>query len=125
MSRERPLGHGESIYSMSRILDPNSLEFYAACGACGLEILMEEPFEPFVIIFADPDPIAYKILDPRAVVLCQTGAGLNYVVGLICNEVKGVRNAYPAHCIREIRRDCSTVKIPSADQGEWFTWSEL
>ncbi len=59
---------------MNRIIDPGSPEFCAAAGACGLDILLEEPFQPFLVTFANlyakaakpQGSIVYKILDPKA-----------------------------------------------------------
>ena len=64
----------------------------------GMDRLVEHPFKPFVIVFADlcsdssAPRIAYKILDPRAVAIEKFGAG--YKIGLAINEETGVLKTF-------------------------------
>jgi hypothetical protein len=70
---------------------PNTPDFWAALGACGLQEILDEPFIPFVVIFEEEgERFAYKILDPRAVEIDVDNS--SYTIGLAINEMKGVKD---------------------------------
>jgi len=108
-------------------LNSDLAAYYEALGACGLEILTQEPFEPFIAIFdqwaeAVDTPqcerfVRYEIFDPRAVDIRHDED--DYYIGLAPNEEKGVKDAYPARCIHQI----ITAYVSPPDYPEqWFRW---
>ena len=89
-----------------RTLDRDSPEYCIAAGRLGMDRLLEHPFKPFVIVFADmcadrsAPRIAYKILNPRAINLQKFGAG--YKIGLAINEETGVKDIYLSIAVERI-----------------------
>jgi hypothetical protein len=62
-------------FRMNKELIFDSPEYCVAAGVCGLEMLMDHPYRPFVIVFNDGKRVAYKILDRRAIAICETPEG--------------------------------------------------
>lgn len=93
-----------------------------------MDRLLERPFKPFVIVFADMCAdrsalrIAYKILNPRAINLEKFGAG--YKIGLAINEETGVKDIYLSIAVERIL-GVDEIDIPSSFQDVWCTWSEI
>jgi len=97
---------------MNGAVDPGSPEFYAAVGACGLDVLLEDPFRPFLVIFDDPFPkankkelIVYKIVDPRGLVIMQEEDGLHYSIRLAYNRRTKVEDVYPSSLIHKVQEN--------------------
>ena len=76
-----------------RTLDRDSPEYCIAAGRLGMDRLLEHPFKPFVIVFADmcadrsAPRIAYKILNPIAINLRSLGLGIKLVSLLMRKQV--------------------------------------
>ena len=72
----------------------------------GMDRLVEHPFKPFVIVFADlcsdssAPRIAYKILDPRAVAIEKFGAG--YKIGIAITKEECVKYIYLSVAVERI-----------------------
>lgn len=112
---------------MNRCIERESLEYCVAVGTVGLEMLLDTPFRPFVIIFKDghgesEERFAYKILDPRAIHLCDTEEGL--VIGLAINEAKGVKDIYADFQIAETLPG-HEMNIPTPHADVWYSWSTI
>jgi hypothetical protein len=111
-----------------RTLGRDSPEYCIAAGRLGMDRLLEHPFKPFVIVFADmcadrsAPRIAYKILNPRAINLEKFGAG--YKIGLAINEETGVKDIYLSIAVERILW-VYEIDIPSSFQDVWCTWSEI
>lgn len=120
---------------MNRAIDPGSPEFYAAVGVCGLDVLLEDPFRPFLVTFENlyakagkPNGlIVYKILDLRAIEIVQMEEGLHYSIGVAYGPNKGMTDVYsPPILIRNVLRDCSAIAMPSpVSPGAWYTWGVI
>jgi hypothetical protein len=102
----------------NNILETDSLQYFAALGACGLEAVLDEPFRPFsFLVEMDDSHIGYVIHDPRAIRITFDEKG--YHVGLAFNDVKGVKDCYPAKCIKDVM--VGGVKLKPTHTG-WYTW---
>jgi hypothetical protein len=117
---------------MNRIVDPGSPEFYAAAGACGLDVLLEEPFQPFLVTFENlyakaskpKGSVVYKILDPRAIEIVQMEDGLHYCIGVAYGKNKNMTDVYSPTLIQNVLEDCSAIIMPPPDSpGAWYTWA--
>jgi hypothetical protein len=111
-----------------RTLDRDSPEYCIAAGMLGMDRLLEHPFKPFVIVFADlcadrsAPRIAYKILDPRAVNIEKFGVG--YKIGLAINEEEGVKRIYGSLEVKRILA-VEEIDITFPFQDVWCTWSQI
>ncbi len=109
---------------MNRHIERDTLEYCATLGACGLEMLLDTPFQPFVIIFKDEpeseELFAYKILDGRAIRLYDTEAGL--MIGLAINATKGVKDLYADFQIAQTMPG-HEMDIPTPHADSWYSWS--
>jgi hypothetical protein len=119
---------------MNRIVDPGTLEYFAAVGACGLDILLEDLFQPFLVIFDNlyakagrpNDLIVYKILDPRAIEIMQMEDGLHYSIGLAYSQRNGVTDIYSPTLLQQVLPDSWVIKMPPPDSPDaWYTWGVI
>jgi hypothetical protein len=111
-----------------RTLARDSPEYCIAAGVLGMDRLVDHPFKPFVIVFAElcsdrsAPRIAYKILDPRAIEIEKFGAG--YKIGIAITKEEGVRDIYLSVAVERIV-GVDEIDIPSPSQDVWCTWSEI
>lgn len=98
-----------------------------------LDILLEDPFRPFLVIFNDPYPktgkpserLVYRIVDPRAIKIIQQEDGLHYSIGLAYNQRKGVEDVYRSALIHKVLLNYWTIKRPTPDRDAWYTWTVI
>jgi hypothetical protein len=102
---------------MGERLDPESAEYFAALGHCGLSVLAQDPFIEFTIAVDNGTNHGagkeYVIHDRRAI--CIVGWGDGYACGLmckegdeeyppdgfVCSEIVGIRFDLPSDCAPE------------------------
>lgn len=90
--------------------------------------LFSQPFKPFVIVSFDmiadmSDPLnAYKILDPRAVVIKKFG--VSYKVGLAVSKEKGINDTFSSMEVERISA-VEEVDIAFPSQDGWYTWAKI
>jgi hypothetical protein len=120
--------------NMNRIIDPGSPEFYAAVGVCGLDGLLEEPFQPFLVTLENLYPkaakpqglIVYKILDPRAIKIVQLEDGLRYFIGVAYGQNTRMTDVYSPTLIQNVLRDCSAIRMPPPESPDaWYAWGVI